>query len=152
VISVIDAMEREIAHDLPAQLNRWVILNGSIDAWESNIQVMRDFAVKRPDYLRQHLIDRFGLPGTAELTITHNSTQGSVQINSIELSSKTPGIDDPENWTGVYFEGIPIKLSATPKPGYEFAGWEGIKKTSPSVSIILNENITIRAVFIPAQP
>jgi hypothetical protein len=151
VISVIDAMESEIAHDLPAQLNRWVILNGSLDAWESNVQVMRDFAVKRPDYLRQHIIDRFGLPGTAELTITHNGSQGSVQINSIDLSNNTPGIEDDENWTGVYFEGIPIKLSATPKPGYEFVGWEGINKTTPSVSIILNENITIRAVFIPAQ-
>jgi uncharacterized repeat protein (TIGR02543 family) len=144
-------MASEINPDLPPYLNRWAIMGGSLDAWEANVQVMRDFAISRPNFLRQHIIDRFGLSGTAELTIIHDRSQGSVQINSIELSKKTPGIDDVENWTGVYFEGIPIKLSATPKPGYEFAGWEGIDETSPSVSITPKENLIIRAVFIPVQ-
>jgi uncharacterized repeat protein (TIGR02543 family) len=151
VISVIDAMNDEIKPDLPAHLDRWAILNGSLDAWEANVQVMRDFSGNRPDSLRKHILDRFGLSGTAELTILHDSGQGTVRINSIELSEDTPGVEDAENWTGIYFQGIPLQLSAIPKPGYEFYGWEGMDKTSPSVTLIPNEDLIIKAVFIPSQ-
>ena len=151
VIGVIDLMAGEIIPDLPAYLNRWGIMGGSLDAWEANVQVMRDFAINRPDFLRQHIIDRFGLSGTAELTIIHDRSQGSVQINSIDLSGNTPGVENFGKYSGVYFKGIPIQISANPKPGFEFADWEGIDEKSPIVSITPKENLTIRAVFIPVQ-
>jgi hypothetical protein len=151
VIGLIDLMASEINPDLPPYLNRWAIMGGSLDAWEANVQVMRDFAISRPNFLRQHIIDRFGLSGTAELTIIHDRSQGSVQINSIDLSGNTPGVENFGNWSGVYFKGIPIQITANPKPGFEFAGWEGIDETSPSVSITPKENLIIRAVFIPVQ-
>jgi len=152
VINVIDEMNDEIVPDLPVHLNRWAILNGSLDAWDANVQIMRDFAAKRPGALRQHMLDRFDLPGTVELAILHDSSQGTVRINSIELTKNTAGVENPEHWTGVYFKGVPLQLNAAPKPGYEFAGWEGIEETSPSISLIPKEDLLIKAIFAPLLP
>jgi uncharacterized repeat protein (TIGR02543 family) len=60
----------------------------------------------------------------------------------------TPGITYADEWSGIYFEGIPIKLTAVPNSGYEFAGWDGIEQTSPKITIDLNEDLVLTANFI----
>lgn len=149
VVGVIDSMQAEIAADLPAHLRRWAIQEGSVAAWEGNVQIMRTFAERRPDALRQHIVDRFGLAGSAQLTILHDSRQGGVRVNTIDLNAQTPGVRDAERWTGVYFIGVPLTVSASPAPGYRFAAWEGLGAEEPTVTIILQGDMQIKAIFEP---
>jgi hypothetical protein len=151
VISVIDEMENEIAPDLPEHLQRWAILEGSVDAWKSNVQVIRDFVKVRPAYVRDRIIKRFGLAGIARLSIRHDNNRGVVRVNSIELTATTPGIENADSWTGVYFKGIPVTLEAKPRDGFEFAGWEGIDESSDTVTLYLEGDLTVRAIFLPNQ-
>jgi uncharacterized repeat protein (TIGR02543 family) len=151
VISIIDEMQAAITPDMPEHIHRWRIMEDSMDVWEKNVDVMRIFARQRPDDVRQHILDYFDLTGTAIITLLTDSAKGHIRINSIDITTDTPGVMDTDEWSGTYFEGIPISLSAIPNPGYQFAGWEGIDQSDPDVDLILNENLTLTAKFIPAE-
>jgi hypothetical protein len=81
------------------------------------VQELRDFARRRPDIVRQHAVERFNLNGTAHLTFNPPASgSGTVAVNGMVLP------DLP--WQGVYFQGIPVQVTAAPAPGYRFAGWD----------------------------
>ena len=48
---------------------------------------------------------------------------------------------------GTYDEGTEVTITATPAEGYEFVGWEGSDSESNSLSITLNGNTTVQALF-----
>ena len=48
---------------------------------------------------------------------------------------------------GTYDEGTNINISATPNEGYEFVRWEGNDSNLPNISITLNSNSTLEAIF-----
>ena len=48
---------------------------------------------------------------------------------------------------GTYDEGTDITITATPNDGYEFIGWEGSDSDSNSLTVTLNGNTTIQALF-----
>lgn len=48
---------------------------------------------------------------------------------------------------GTYDEGTTVTITATPSEGYRFSGWEGNDSTSESITITLNSNQTIKALF-----
>jgi hypothetical protein len=101
---------------------------------------IKNFGSNRPIYMRQHLMNRFGLPGVATVTLdTPDATRGTVQINSITIGAKTPGVVDPEDphpWTGSYFRNVPVTVTARPAPGFRFAGWLEIPSMpSPTLTV-----------------
>jgi len=151
VISFIDNMQTAINPDMPEHIRRWHIMENSMNVWEKNVGMMRDFARQRPDDVRGHILDFFDLPGTAVVTLLTDSAKGHIRINSIDITPNTPGVMDVDEWSGTYFEGIPVNLSAIPKPGFQFVGWEGIDQSDPDVDLILTENLTLTANFIPAE-
>lgn len=78
-----------------------------------------------------------------------DSSKGTIQINSIGINQGTPGITNPDEWSGVYFSEIPISITAIPQDGYSFAGWRGILEgASEYIEIVLTEDITIEPIFI----
>ena len=40
-----------------------------------------------------------------------------------------------------------VSVTATPSEGYEFTGWEGSSETTNSISLTINSNTTIKALF-----
>ena len=48
---------------------------------------------------------------------------------------------------GTYDEGTEITITATPEEGYEFVGWEGSDSESNSLTVTLNGNTTVQAIF-----
>ena len=48
---------------------------------------------------------------------------------------------------GTYDEGTEITVTATPEEGYEFIGWEGRDETSAELTITLNSDISLTAIF-----
>jgi hypothetical protein len=144
IIAKIDALASIIEPDIPLEMARWSDeWGGSVEEWEANVEGLRDFARQRPYYVRQHIIDKFGLMGTALLTIEPPSGEGSVQVNTI-LPTSYP-------WHSTYFQGIPVTLQAEPAPGYEFAGWSNPSlPDTATVTILLPEYYRVQALFTPA--
>ena len=51
---------------------------------------------------------------------------------------------------GTFDEGTEVNITATPDEGFVFAGWDGNDSDSNSLTINLNSEITIQAVFLQA--
>ena len=51
------------------------------------------------------------------------------------------------NEGGTFDEGTEVTISATPAEGYEFAGWEGSDSDSNSLTVTLNGNTNVQAIF-----
>jgi len=151
VISIIDEMQAAINPEMPEHIQRWRVMEDSMDVWDKNVDIMRTFVNQRPVYVRLHILDYFALTGTAEITLLTDSAKGHIRINSIDITADTPGVIDANEWSGTYFEGIPISLSAIPNPGYQFTGWEGIDQSNPDVVLILSKNLTLKANFMPTE-
>lgn len=126
---------------MPEHVNRW----RQPGNWSNEITRMRNYFSGRTDAVRGHIWSFFNLPGTAPVTVTVNdAAQGDVNVNSIALNTNTPGVTSPVfPWTGTYFRGAPVTLTATPKPGYRFVSWN-VDKT---VENTLNTDSTAASAY-----
>ena len=111
VIHVIDSLRSNRELETPQHIERWGWVS-SMTEWEDNVEGMREFAIERPNYVRQHIIDYFNLDDTLELTVDISEPGvGIIQIHDINIQSF------PD--TGIYFQNIPIRLNAIPNEGYQ---------------------------------
>jgi hypothetical protein len=152
VTEQIDSFEDLYSPEVDEHIRRWGNMGGSFDAWLDNVQSMRDFANLRPFYQRQHIIEYFGLTGLFNLCIQTDPSQGYIRVNSIDILESSVGISDPSNWSGIYFQNVPIEITALPHDGYQFVGWEGLGQTtvetnSPQITVNSIEDLMVIALF-----
>lgn len=115
VIDGIDALAAGLEPDIVYETSRWSVSSN----WAANVEELRDFARRRPDFVRQHMVESFDLAGTATLIFEPPTDGGGcVAVNGFLL--------DDMPWQGVYFQGIPIQIVAVPAPGHRFSGWEDV--------------------------
>lgn len=148
VIDQIDEMQSIVEHEMPNHIKRWGAIS-SMEKWCSNVDVLREFALKRPEYIRRYLMEEFDLSGVAELTIETDASMGYVQVNTLEIKDGLPGVGNPDRWSGVYFRDVPITMKAIAHPGFEFSHWEGLEEDSldESVRFAPRWDMRIKAVF-----
>jgi hypothetical protein len=150
------AVATAIADELPTHIDRWKA-PWSIWGWYWDLIHMDSFAVYRPTYLRQHIVNHFNLTGQYNLTLDVSDTlHGNIQVNHILIDQNTVGISGPSYpWQGIYFNNIPITLKAIPAPGYRFVKWK--ETGSPDDSIVVSNSsdqtytaeFELRQSFIP---
>ncbi|TYQ15278.1 UNVERIFIED_CONTAM: Fn3 domain-containing protein [Acetivibrio alkalicellulosi] len=119
-------------------------------SWEENVDTLFQFAINRPQIQRHQIISFFDLEGDSEITLNVSDTsKGYIKINSIDINDGSHGIESPVYpWNGTYFNNVPINITAIPMEGYNFVRWEGsIQETDETISILLNRDITLKAVF-----
>ena len=104
-------------------------------AWTNEVARIRSYLQARPAAVRSHIAGKFGLAGTADLTVDMaGADQGSVTVNTISIDPSTPGVGtNAYPWTGTYFRGLPVTVTALPKPGYRFVSWSTSAPTGGSV-------------------
>lgn len=148
VIGVIDEMQSDIAGEMVFHRDRW----GEPADWQGRVQAMRDFANNRPGHMRSHIRSKFNLTqGQLTLNVS-NPAGGHLRVNETDLDSSTPGVAaSPYPWSGMYFNQVPIRLQAIPRPGYRFSHWVELAGTADAeariVSVNLNGGRTLTAVF-----
>ncbi len=143
VISVVDSLKQLYVSEINDHLNRWGL---SYSNWQNNLTNIKNFATYRPDYCRNHMKSVFGLGETFSIRIEINSPGlGKVRVNSV--------IPDTYPFSGIYFKGVPIKLTAVPAAGNKFLYWENSGFISYSRTIDYNMAApgTFRAVFGTAK-
>ena len=142
VTNRINQFAARIAPAMAEHVARWRAPS-SVSAWSNHVQYLREFAVQRPAYMRQHITNVFRLPGLATVTLKVNDTNaGAIRISTITVNGSTN-----EPWTGIYFRGNPITLTAVATPGYQFSRWSGLLDRSNSVTLSLLGNVTLTANF-----
>jgi len=137
VTAQIDSLAAELEPDIAYEAIRW---SSSIN-WASSIQGLRDFAERRPAYVRQHMSEQFGLGSAVTLSLKPPAQgAGTVAVNGMLPPSQA--------WEGIYFPTIPVQVTAAPAPGYRFTGWEpATLPQTPTLSLRLNAPLTLTPRF-----
>ena len=78
-------------------------------------------------------------------TVQTPEPEEQVKQYTLTVSSTEGGTVSTEG--GTYDDGTEITITATPDEGYEFVGWEGDDSTSESLTVTINLDKTIQALF-----
>jgi uncharacterized repeat protein (TIGR02543 family) len=151
IITKMNEMKTVLAPEVPEQSARWA---EPIDVgdWNYFLNYQTNFANARPAIQRDHIRLQFGIASNSNATLNvSNTNHGYIKMNTIAVTEGTPGImSNPYPWTGVYFNGIPVKLKAIAKPGFVFSGWSGASiSTNPEITVTPTADFSITANFIP---
>ena len=74
-----------------------------------------------------------------------SSTTTSVTQYSLTVTAGTGGSVSTSG--GTYNDGSSVSITATPNDGYEFSGWNGSNSTNSTISVTINSNTIIEALF-----
>ena len=115
VIQKIDEFYLNLLPEMPRHLERW---NLKESKWNYHVDIMRKFALHRPNYVRMHLMNMFN---TGSMVDVHAVTSegGQILINDLVTVNR-------DGFKGKYFENYPLHLKAIPSFGFRFSHWEGI--------------------------
>lgn len=134
----LDSLREYYTGEIQQQFERW---GGSYVAWLSRIGDRKEYAAERPAYARAHMRSKFGLGSEFTINVdVSDEAEGRVLVNTVYP------YDYP--FEGIYFEDVPIRLTAKPRVGYKFVRWEGdVNSTSPSITWDMASGGDFNAVF-----
>lgn len=148
-----DELHDEMLPEMARHFNRWggsfwgglIGPASNVAEWENEIDTMMTFATNRIGYARNHIQSQFGLTKQVNITLDAFPPSGG----KIKISTITPSTLP---WSGVYFDGVPVTMTATPNPGYKFSHWEAngtlaADVTNESITLNVDTNNTFRAHF-----
>jgi hypothetical protein len=143
--AAIDRRAAVLAPEMAEHTRRWRAPS-SLSQWQSQVQYLRSFAAQRPGFAREHLRRRFGLREPCVVSVGVSSAlAGTIRLNTLEHGSPAHA-----PWTGLYFKGHPVALSAWARPGYRFERWEGLPGvTTNALRLALNGDVALVARFVP---
>lgn len=140
VLDRINTFYQQLEPEIGRQHERW---NLSKKNWLEELEVMRTFAAKRPEYMRMHLKEMFNTGQSVEVQLK-TTKGGSIEVNH------NIRVEEIANFDGIYFRNLPIHIKAEPHLGYRFSHWEGIDIQDESFTLALEEDwYQLKAVFEP---
>lgn len=155
IANTMDSFAHVIANEMERHIQRWEKPQ-DIHTWQTEMANMLAFFKERKKHQFEHLRSVFDLNDMYSLELNiNNGSLGTVQLNSIEISTKTnelAGFALP--WRGQYFQDMPLSLTAKPSSGHIFSHWSITGEyegdiTSRKIEIYPKENLAVTAVFEP---
>lgn len=146
-IALIDSLQANIAAEIPRHKQRWPQSISFGASWDALVEIMRDFARRRPLQIRGHVTGHFAdVTGAAQLSLGVEGG-GEVRIEGVPMPRATPA--DP--FLPVLYTGIPAQITAVPDEGYVFAGWRGLSDaTADTLALTLTDSGPLTATFVLA--
>ncbi|MEO8086032.1 MAG: CotH kinase family protein, partial [Bacteroidota bacterium] len=132
-----NAIKDSINADMPRSFTKY---GGSVSTWNTELSTFTSFINNRTSNCRNHAQTEFALTGQVALTL-NVSPAGSGHIIISTISPAT------YPWTGVYFNGNPVTITAVPNPGFTFDHWK-----STVAFPVNNTNQTVTQNFTAADP
>jgi hypothetical protein len=123
----------------------WIAINPE-GHHAGKLKDLSGFISKRYVAIPNMLKKIFGLESASKLSLNANDkTMGSILVNGREL-------DLSFDFSGMYYPGITVTITAVPADGYKFVGWK-VKKgniadeTSATVTVTMEEAVNLQALF-----
>ncbi len=148
VTAVANDMLNNTVVEMPNEYQRWGNpwdISGQMDGFLENHQTLLDEMAIRTDVVRDDILNNFNLTSLVDVELDVLPVgAGKIKISTI-IPAELP-------WTGVYFNGNPVRLTAIANPGYVFSHWAPnteLPFNNPNISIELNidNSTTFTAVF-----
>ena len=144
LIAQIDSMAAFIKPEMPRHWKRWELSPGD---WDYRINQMKEFAEKRPAFMRTFLMKAFPEFGPEVRLLLDINGGGRVKLNDI--------IEIKNNFSGFYFKELNVGLKAIPHFGHMFSHWEyNGRKTAAERNFAFGfdtDTVRIQAVFIKKE-
>jgi len=139
VSATIENNKQRISSEVADHYRRW---NLNFQAWDGNIENMKNFGNRRPRVVKEFLKSTYNLPDFHKINLEiNNPASGYILVNNRLEINQSP-------WNGDYFETVPIKITAIAKPGSVFSRWEGdVNATTETIIVDVNKETEITAVF-----
>lgn len=154
LVNEVKKVAGDIEPEMSEHLDRWFsgLSGNQFNRWKNIIDKrLLPFANQRPDYARAHLKEFFGIENEHILTVDLSSKLGGyIQINTVQIRGETPGVSSsPYPWSGTYFEGVPVKLTAAPRAGYRFSHWlvDSEQFETIDITLDLKADTEVEAIF-----
>ena len=152
VVGIVDSLKSQINTEMFSHIDRWKddtsIIYGypaipDMKTWNLEVSILREFADKRPQYMKQSILDFYNLSGVENISFKlSNPNNGSISLTGVKVE---------DGFTGEYFRYVPIKIEATPSVGYRFVKWIGVPDSLSSATFYTpsrsDSTIQITAVF-----
>jgi hypothetical protein len=133
---MVNRLYEELLHEMPRHHSLWTgDPIGGMDTYTNcKNNILYHFENRSP-VVRNQMLEEYGLDNTVNVTLkTIPENAGYLKISTI--------IPDSLPWTGVYFNGNPVRISAHANPGFTFDHWEYNINLSPNQltqsSLVLN--------------
>jgi hypothetical protein len=132
--------------EMPNEYARWgsgTIASQMAD-FTANYNTFTNELICRTTQVRNHIETQFGLPKQVQITLNAVPANGG----KIQISTITP---TTYPWKGIYFDGIPVQLQATPNAGFTFLDWNTNAQLTDTLNPLfldtLNSNLLFTANF-----
>lgn len=138
----IDAFKTQYQPEIDRHAERWGVPYPVL--WDINIEKMRSFGNARTAEVTNHIQQQFPeVTGTAPITVSVMPADGgSVNFSTLNLA---PSVMP---FTGTYFTGIDIPVTAVAAAGYVFRGWSDASLgNSPTINVRLSGAKNLVAIF-----
>lgn len=147
-------LKAEMLPDMPKHFTRWgnswpnpygAASSFDVPSWNSAVDTILYHMDNRPFHARNYIQAEFALPKQVDVTLDASPAgSGKIKISTI--------IPDSLPWDGVYFDGVPVMLSAIPNPGFKFKHWQSnvlipAPNTNDSVTLTISSNDVFTAYF-----
>jgi hypothetical protein len=138
VHAIIDDCAAELTPEISRQNDAWG--SGDLDTWLGQVDYLKSFHEIRPSIQRDQIENYFGLVDQVDITLNVlPEGAGVVKISTI--------IPDEYPWTGIYFNGNPVQITAIANPGFSFDHWSASAFIADANHPSFNSNITESTVF-----
>jgi hypothetical protein len=130
---------------IAVQLQNFIWGNNGVAGLNNSYDAMETHNLQRMGYQRNFIQSNFGL--IAQVDVTLNVSPANAGY--IKISTITPG---PLPWTGVYFNGNPVTITAYANPGFTFDHWNAnavipITTTANLTDLNITTSSNFTAVF-----
>jgi len=127
VIHIIDSIHNQLKPEMPFHFERFQFPDANVAAgWESRVQVLRNYALKRQAYVIKYLLDTFNIEAMKDISIQYfPPSAGYVSINGAIVKETTV--------SGAYFADFSTELKGLPHTGYDV---EKIERSDVEVDTI----------------
>jgi PA14 domain/CotH kinase protein/Lamin Tail Domain/Chitobiase/beta-hexosaminidase C-terminal domain/Putative Ig domain/Divergent InlB B-repeat domain len=124
---------------------------GTESTWRGHVDALRLYFLEREPWFDQHSREFLQLGSRGAINVRVNDTaRGSVKVNLLDTAALMTAAEP--SFTGRYYPGVPITLTAQPRPGFRFAGWQGtsssgertITHTLPATSPVNADGFSVR--------
>ncbi len=113
VEGVMKQFRDSMAWDMIQHFDKW---GSDTSKWNTRINNMMLFVTQRPQIVRDQIQSQFNLQSQVLLTVeAYPPGSGRIEISTI--------VPDSLPWSGVYFHGNPVTITAIPNPGFTFDHW-----------------------------
>ena len=140
VVRRIESFADEYRSEIPRHFDRW---NLDTIKWATQVEIMKQFARVRPEYMRKFLREKFDLG--EDVTLALGCTEGgSISITPVH------------QWEGdtlqvTYAAGMNVTIQVKPRAGFRFTGWsDGVSSSIWTRTLCMQPGMErISAIFEP---